>query len=1175
MLFSACSKKNTNKINLAAEESVKQKVISKSDYKKLKDQSILEKKDLNQTGKLHFIALVKSNALNRISQNILSNDGKIFYQNHKTGYIHFSTSATNTLQLIENNVLDSVAIDRPTTYTPFEVTPEDELLSRRQPSRSSLYPSNLMKANELIEQFRTEHNIELNGSNSTIVIVDTGLDITRTDAFQDRIITVRSLRAGDAAKVTEAKEEIIDEKKYLVATIDNHQVKILRTEKLQADRTYYLGYFSEKNIQVRSRYKKYDLNQDGKDTAIFPVIAFKNDEGIFEAYINVNDVGIYKENGDSSIEDEKKLLDFSWTYENLRDERYVQRESAIQSYYRHTTRLDILKSGRLISDRHKGLVNIAINLEPGFELSKDGSDLKKISPEGAPQNIYQIGIAGFDLDGHGTHCAGIAAGNFETAREFKAPAKAAKIIGISYLGGSALKGTLFDLIHKLIEKHKNVVFNFSFGTDRKLNDTQSTEAKIFDKIAQAYHTAFVKAASNDGPGMNSHGEITSQHMITVANYHNTNSRTTHGTANLIPNKNLLSASSSRGPMIDGALKPDIGAPGWVMSSTAIAAPIGGSTSSFQYWPGTSMAAPNVVSVIALLYDAAIKTSLERPYNDEHLPAVGIDKIHRALKNSALPYDTFTYTECRSPDERSCLEQKKQHHFKWIEGGAGRVNALGAWQLLQEIAQEPTLFFTTQTQSYIQEYDGKAIGHFSLGRLVTSPFIDFQVRLSNDDTQLPNIVNHQRYTLKIPEDIDWLSFHAVNNEKERYLDIFGAESARIRVFVRREQLIDQQKGRLKSGIHSAVLKAYNTQHSEIFDFVFPITIIGSDTQFDSDNDNFQFSVSGFVTADQFVRYFIPVNHKSSAIILDLNVSSSTSPGDLAMQVYHLGTEIPYREMGASSRWAVSSSQYGEGRNRLRYLLHNVPTGMYEVVLFSDSNVNNFLDDIPGSYFNLQASQLSMSIEETKLHSTDQETHVILKDCTNNGSLLRIDKVALEVNKLRRVSNVEVKHQQAVIVPITVSEHSNALKIQTKYYGNNPKMDIDIVLFNSEGAPIAASGGPDSNETITARLAPGQYSLQIAGFAIPTGQATFELSLWQKLKTPSLLSDKFLSSSDEIKLKKAFRWRPQEKYTFRASFKNSELDELPKLEGYSPSISLKIDALYSNDGKTVSIFDQELN
>jgi hypothetical protein len=114
-------------------------------------------------------------------------------------------------------------------------------------------------------------------------------------------------------------------------------------------------------------------------------------------------------------------------------------------------------------------------------------------------------------------------------------------------------------------------------------------------VAEPYFQVF--SAGNSGPGsMTLTSPKEAKNIITVASSSNYR----------VGNIDTISTFSSRGPAVDGRIKPDITAPGDQIASTrndtggSCSTPIAGTNNMYAYCSGTSMAAPHISGSVALV-----------------------------------------------------------------------------------------------------------------------------------------------------------------------------------------------------------------------------------------------------------------------------------------------------------------------------------------------------------------------------------------------------------------------------------------------------------------------------------------------------------------------------------------------------------------------------------------------
>jgi serine protease AprX len=284
------------------------------------------------------------------------------------------------------------------------------------------------------------------------------------------------------------------------------------------------------------------------------------------------------------------------------------------------------------------------------------------------------------LGGHGTHVAGIVAGTGEFSDgRFHGAAPGATLYGIS-VGTMLTVENALDGLAWVLDNHDDVVppikvVNNSWGSAYAEYDPQNAtfhkatwllqEALIAEGVSvvaaagNSYGTGFepttVAECINPTPG-----------VVCVANYSDDNTGTRDGS---------IHGSSSRGRWFSPETWPDVAAPGTSITSTCRATlPVctmldesGGANENYATLTGTSMAAPNVAGIIALLYQAN--------------PSLSPAEVEDLLEDTAYKFEWGSeyglFVDETNPENSSSYEK-----------GHGLVDALDALRAVRTPGDRP-------------------------------------------------------------------------------------------------------------------------------------------------------------------------------------------------------------------------------------------------------------------------------------------------------------------------------------------------------------------------------------------------------------------------------------------------------------------------------------------------------
>ncbi|MFF0474319.1 S8 family serine peptidase [Streptomyces sp. NPDC004284] len=229
---------------------------------------------------------------------------------------------------------------------------------------------------------------------------------------------------------------------------------------------------------------------------------------------------------------------------------------------------------------------------------------------GGTYDFVNIGLV---ESAHGTHVAGITAGNSFFGGKMNGAAPGAKIVSsraCTWSGGctnTALTEGMTDLV---VNRGVDIV-NMSIGGLPQQNDGDNVRSRLYTRLIDQYGVQLVISAGNEGPGINTIGDpgLADKVLSVGAAVSQSTWAANYGSA--VEKKYAMFPFSSRGPREDGGFTPTITAPGSAISSTPTWQPGAGVAEAGYTLPagygmfnGTSMSSPQAAGASALLISAA-------------------------------------------------------------------------------------------------------------------------------------------------------------------------------------------------------------------------------------------------------------------------------------------------------------------------------------------------------------------------------------------------------------------------------------------------------------------------------------------------------------------------------------------------------------------------------------------
>ena len=641
---------------------------------------------------------------------------------------------------------------------------------------------------------------------------------------------------------------------------------------------------------------------------------------------------------------------------------------------------------------------------------------------------------------HGSHVAGIAAGNSLFGGSMSGAAPGAKIVSLRaclFIAGCTAHALFEGMIY--VAKQSNVdVINMSIGGLPALNDGNNARAALYDRLIEQYNVQMFLSAGNSGPGMNTVGDPSvATRVMSVGAYITDDTYLAAYGAQLYEDDNLH-YFSSRGPREDGGFKPNVVASGAAISTIpmwqaqgclAQVCPVG-----YALFNGTSMAAPQSAGAAALLVSAA------QQFGAQHQPA----QIRQAM-NSSTRYLAGRYQA--------------------YEQGNGLLNVGAAWDLLK------TNIKTVNISSSV------AVNTILSGFLANP---GFGVGINDREGVFAGQSYTRQYTFvrndgpggTITYNLSW-----VDN------DGTFSSPASVSLPKNKPVVVDVAIHPMTSGSHSALLNLDDPSSAGI-EYQTMNVVIAAD-QFSA--PDYSVTKTGSLGPGQFETYFFYVPPGTPAFKVDLTGGGPAGAGAIRFLRWHpWGLGIDSNAVSNCYNGAPGGCSTGSPTSRTTT---NPQAGVWEVTVDARRN-----SDAVSAPFTLTASILGATVSPNPDVNPSATIGVPIArsyDITNLFGAFTGRAVGTALGSAFRATP-SIAHLGQNVTFVTVAAGSTSLRA-TIGSPSDPAADLDLFVFNCTTGPCVLAGqnaDGDSEESVTINNpATGLWAVLVDGFSVPAGTTTY--------------------------------------------------------------------------------------
>ncbi|NUN13599.1 MAG: S8 family serine peptidase [Myxococcales bacterium] len=494
----------------------------------------------------------------------------------------------------------------------------------------------------------------------------------------------------------------------------------------------------------------------------------------------------------------------------------------------------------------------------------------------------------FDDGGHGSHCAGIAAGYRIDGKDgFHGIAPGAEIMSLKIgnnelSGGSTTTGAkrrALDFVVDWAKKNNRpVVVNLSYGIGSEIEGQSAIDRAVNDFLSEEPSLVYLStSAGNSGPGISTIGQPAAAHLAFTAGAVFTPPLTEMLYGAKAPTTRLFSFSSRGGD----TNKPTAVLPGVAASTVP-------PFLTHDMMNGTSMAAPQGAGTIALLVEAAKRAKL----------MIHNGMVTRALRYSAKPLPGYT-----------CIDQ-----------GGGLVSVRGAWDLLKKLAtpsETPLVVgYNIETENPTLPIGKGPAAYWRVGNYLPSPNEGQTFTITPFFSKKATAKQKQEffavYTLK--SDSDWF----IPQTSSLYLR--GEAEAEVQVSYAPSQL--KQPGLYVGRIFGYATEPAAGATTPSFELL--VTIIVPESLDSTEPLSFR-RENVRLAPGELKRFFVPVPHTTTLVDIELDVDKN--PGGWArVDVF----DPQGREVLLTNNTADSLAG---GQTQDRFVLDGQDPGVFEFVIYA--------------------------------------------------------------------------------------------------------------------------------------------------------------------------------------------------------------------------------------------------